>query len=43
MTTDPDFSGPSGPNWRLLLMLALSAMLMGLATFGAFTLTKLIL
>ncbi len=43
MRPEIDLPEPSGPNWRLLLMVALSALLMGLASFGAFTLTKLIL
>jgi hypothetical protein len=25
MTTDPDFSGPSGPNWGLILAIIASA------------------
>jgi hypothetical protein len=43
MTYDPETAGPSGPNWGLLLLLALSALMFGLAVFGAFTLAKLIL
>lgn len=42
MTTDPDFPEPSGPNWRLLLLLSLSALMVGLASFGAFTLGRIL-
>lgn len=39
---DPDFSGPSGPNWGFLLLLAISALMVLLAGFGAYCLGRIL-
>lgn len=42
MTPEIDLPEPSGPNWGMLLLLAASTLIFGLAAFGAFTLGRIL-